>query len=166
MNPSEPLSPTSTAERSSNDEAIESLLVSMFGRLEQQMTALRPTDSVKQMVRMIETSLSMLVVIIDTGVDNYDVSFFSSELPAVWRLRERSKIVLDVLDRESWSSMFGISLKAKHSTVVMHRNLGKSFAQIFRDLFARFTDEFQSPQLREEWRESGNVLIEDYLLKW
>lgn len=130
------------------------------------MTALRPTDSVKQMVRMIETSLSMLVVIIDTGVDNYDVSFFSSELPAVWRLRERSKIVLDVLDRESWSSMFGISLKAKHSTVVMHRNLGKSFAQIFRDLFARFTDEFQSPQLREEWRESGNVLIEDYLLKW
>ena len=130
------------------------------------MTALRPTDSVKQMVRTIATAHSMSVTIIDTGVDNYDVSFFSSELPAVWRLRERSKIVLDVLDRESWASMFGISLKAKHPTVVMHRNLGKSFAQIFRDLFARFGEEFHSPQLREEWRESGNVLVEDFVQRW
>lgn len=166
MNPSDPISTTTAAERSSNDEAIESLLVSLFGRLEQQMTALRPTDSVKQMVRMIETGLSMLVTIIDTGVDNYDVSFFSSELPAVWRLRERSKIVLDVLDRESWASMFGISPKAKHPTVVMHRNLGKSFAQIFRDLFARFGEELQSPQLREEWRESGNIFVQDFVQRW
>ena len=166
MNPSESLPPTTAAERSSNDEAIESLLVSLCGRLEQQMTVLRPTDSVKQMVRMIETSLSMLVTIIDTGVDSYEVSFFSSELPAVWRLRERSKVVLDVLDRESWSSMFGFSPKAKHPTIVMHRNLGKSFAQIFRDLLARFGDEFQAQQLREEWRESGNVLVEDFLERW
>ncbi len=166
MNPSESLPPTTAAERSSNDEAIESLLVSLFGRLEQQMTALQPTDSVKLMVRMIETALSMLVTIIDTGVESYDVSFFSSELPSVWRLRERSKVVLDVLDRESWSTMFGISSKAKHPTVIMHRNLGKNFAQMFRDLFARFGEEFQSPKLREEWRESGTVLVEDFVQRW
>jgi hypothetical protein len=166
MNPSDPIPPTTDIDRSPNDDAIESLLVSLFGRLEQQMTALQPTDSVKQMTRMIETALSMLVTIIDTGVEHYDVSFFSSELPSVWRLRERSKVVLDVLDRESWSTMFGMNSKAKHPTVVMHRNLGKNFAQMFRDLFARFSEEFQSPQLREEWGESSHVLIEDFVQRW
>lgn len=166
MNPAEPLLPTTAAERSSNDEVLETLLVNLFGGLEQQMSALEPTDSVKRMVRMIETALSMLVTIIDTGVENYDVGFFSHELPSVWRLRERSKIVFDVLDRESWANVFGFNTKANHATLTMHRNLGKNFAQMFRDLFARFGEEFQSQRLRDEWRESGNVLVEDFLQRW
>ena len=166
MNPPESLPPTTAAERSSNDEAIEALLVNLFGTLEQQMTSLQPTDSAKRMVRMIETALGMLVTIINTGVENFEVSFFTHELPSVWRLRERSKVVLDVLDRESWSNVFGLNPKAKHATVIMHRNLGKNFAQMFRDLFARFGEEFQSPRLRDEWRESGDVLAEDFMQRW
>ena len=164
--PVEPLLPTTAAERSSNDEMIETLLVNLFGGLEQQMTALGPTESIKRMVRMIETALGMLVTIIDTGIENYGVGFFSSELPSVWRLRERSKVVLDVLDRESWSSVFGFDSKANRATLTMQRNLGKNFAQMYRDLFARFVEEFQSPRLRDEWRESGQVLVEDFVQRW
>ena len=85
---------------------------------------------------------------IDTGFENYDSNFFSHELPSVWRLRERSKVALDILDRESWPSLIGLNPKAKSTTLTMHRKLGKNFTQMFRDLFARFGEEFQSPQLR------------------
>ena len=166
MNPHEILLPTTAAERSSNDERIETLLVHLFGRLEQQMNSLEPTDIVKRMVRMIETALGMLVTVIDTGVENFEVSFFTHELPSVWRLRERSKVVLDVLDREGWANVFGLSPKANNATLMMHRNLGKNFGQSFRDLFARFGEEFESQRLREEWRESGNVLVEDFVQRW
>src|SRR5262245_45027607 len=99
MNPSEALSAAANS-RPSNDDRLETLLVHLVGHLEQQMTSLEPTDHVKRMIRMIEVSLGMLVTIIDTGVENYDANFFAHELPSVWRLRERSKVVLDALDRE------------------------------------------------------------------
>ena len=158
--------PAETDSRSSSDDRLESLLVLLVGELEQQMTALQRTEHVKRMIRMIEAALGMLVAIIDTGIENYDSNFFSHELPSVWRLRERSKVALDVLDRESWSSLFGLNPKAKTSTLTMHRSLGKNFAQMFRDLFARFGEEYQSPQLREDFRESCAVFLEDFQQRW
>ena len=165
MNPFEAPS-VATDGRLSSDDRLESLLVHLVGQLEQQMTTLERTEHVKRMIRMIEGSLGMLVAIIDTGFDNYDSTFFSHELPSVWRLRERSKVALDALDRESWSSLCGLNPKAKSTTLTMYRSLGNNFAQMFRDLFARFGEEFQSPQLREDFRESCTVLLDDFLERW
>lgn len=166
MNSDPIVSATSAPDCSSNDEQVEALLVRLLGQLEQQLTSIERTDNVKRMIRMIETALSMLVTTIDTGMDNFGPDFFTHELPSVWRLRERSKVVLDVLDRESWTSMFGLSPKANSATQVMHRNLGKSFAQIYRDLFARFGEELQSAELRAAWTESGDVFVDDFLQRW
>jgi len=152
--------------RSSEDDRLETLLVHLLGGLEQQMMRLEPTQHVKRMIRTIETSLGMLVTILDTGIDNFDVNFFADELPAVWRLRERSKIVLDVLDRESWTNLFGFSSKANRATLTMHQNLGRNFAQSFRDLLARFGGKFQSPKLRDDFRESCTVFVEDFQQRW
>lgn len=138
----------------------------LLSRLEQQMTTLERTDSAKRMVRMIETALGILVTVIDTGVDHFDINFFTHELPAVWRLRERSKVVLDVLDRESWTSVLGLSPKANSATQVMQRNLSKNLVQILRDLFARFGEEFQSNQSRNDWQESCEVFLEDFGQRW
>ena len=165
MNPHEAL-PAAVDGRSSNDDRLETLLVHLVGGLEQQMTTLERTDHVKRMIRMIETSLGMLVMILDTGIGNFDGRFFADELPSVWRLRERSKVVLDVLDRESWTSMFRFNPKAKSATLTMHRNLGKNFASVYRDLLARFGEEFQSAQLRNAFRESCLVLVEDFAQRW
>ena len=165
MNLHESLS-TAADDRSSDDDRLETLLVHLVGRLEQQMLTLERTDHVKRMIRTVEVSLGMLVAIIDTGIENYDLQFFSHELPLVWRLRERSKVVLDVLDRESWTGIFGLNPKAKSTTLTMHRSLGKNFAQMFRDLIARFGEEFQSPQRREAVRESCVVFLDDFLQRW
>ena len=165
MNPNE-APPAAADGRSSDDDRLETLLVSLVGQIEQQMTVLEPTDHVKRMIRMIEVSLGILVTIIDTGIDNYDANFFSHELPSVWRLRERSKVVLDVLDREAWTNIFGLSPKAKSTTLTMHRNLGKNFAQIFRDLLARFGEKFQSAKRRDDIRESCAVFVEEFAQRW
>ena len=165
MTPHEAL-PAAADGRPSDDDRLEMLLVHLVGRLEQQMTTLERTEYVKRMIRMIETSLGMLVAIIDTGIDNFDINFFADELPSVWRLREKSKVVLDVLDRESWTNVFGLSPKANSSTQNMQRNLGKHFAQTFRDLLARFGNEFQSPGLRDDFRESCAVFVEDFAQRW
>jgi hypothetical protein len=165
MNPQDAL-PAAADGRSSSDDRLEMLLVHLVGGLEQQMATLGQTDQVKRMIRMIETSLGMLVMILDTGIGNFDGSFFADELPAVWRLRERSKVVLDVLDREAWTSMFSFSPKAKAATLTMHRNLGKNFASSFRDLLARFGEEFQSSRLRNDFRESCAALVEDFQQRW
>lgn len=165
MNSQETLS-TEAADWSPQDDQLETLLVHLVGRLEQQMLTLERTDQVKRMIRTIEVSLGMLVTIIDTGIENYDLQFFSHELPSVWRLRERSKVVLDALDRESWSGIFGLHPKAKSTTQTMYRSLGKNFAQMFRDLIARFGEEFQSSQRREAFRESCVVFLDDFLLRW
>ena len=165
MNPHEAL-PAAADGRSSDDDRLEMLLVHLVGGLEQQMTTLARTDHVKRMIRMIETSLGMLVTILDTGIGNFDGTFFADELPSVWRLRERSKVVLDVLDRESWTSLFSLSPKAKTATITMHRNLGKNFASAFRDLLARLGEEFQSTQLRDDFRESCTALVEDFAQRW
>lgn len=165
MNPHETLS-TDAADWSPQDDQLETLLVHLVGKLEQQMLALNRTNHVKRMIRTIEVSLGMLVTIIDTGIENYDLQFFSTELPSVWRLRERSKVVLDVLDRESWTGIFGLNPKAKSTTLTMYRSLGKNFSQMFRDLIARFGEEFQSPQRREAFRESCVVFLDDFLQRW
>lgn len=159
---------TSTAadDRSSEDDRLEMLLVNLVGRLEQQMLTLERTEQVKRMIRTIEVSLGMLVTIIDMGIEHYDIHFFSHELPSVWRLRERSKVVLDTLDRESWTGFFGFNPKAKGNTLTMYRSLGKNFAQMFRDLIARFSEEFQSPQRSETVRESGQIFLDDFLQRW
>lgn len=159
---------TSTAadDRSSDDDRLEMLLVNLVGRLEQQMLTLERTDQVKRMIRTIEISLGMLVTIIDMGIEHYDIHFFSHELPSVWRLRERSKVVLDALDRESWTGFFGFNPKANGKTLTMYRSLGKNFAQMFRDLIARFGEEFQSPQRSETVRESGQIFLDDFLQRW
>ncbi len=159
-------SSTAAGDRSSDDDRLEMLLVHLVGRLEQQMKTLERTEHVKRMVRVVEGSLGMLVTIIDTGIENYDLHFFSHELPSVWRLRERSKVVLDVLDRESWAGVFVFNPKAKSATLNMHRSLGKSFSQMFRDLLARFGEEFQSLKRREEFRESCAVFLEDFVQRW
>lgn len=165
MNSHEALS-TEAADWSPQDDQLETLLVHLVGRLEQQMLTLERTDQVKRMIRTIEASLGMLVTIIDTGIENYDLHFFSHELPSVWRLRERSKVVLSTLDRESWTGIFGLHPKAKSTTLTMYRSLGKNFAQMFRDLIARFGEEFQSPQRRESFRESCVVFLDDFLQRW
>lgn len=165
MPPYEALS-TAADERSSEDDRLETLLVHLVGQLEQYMRTLEPTDQVKPMIRTIEISLGMLVTIIDAGIENYDIHFFSHELPSVWRLRERSKVVLDALDRESWASLFGFQRIAKSHTLTMYRSLGKNFAQMFRDLFARFGEEFQSPQRRDDFQESCAVFLEDFQQRW
>ena len=165
MNPHEAL-PAAADGRPSDDDRLEMLLVHLLGRVELQMTTLERTEYVKRMIRMIEVSLGMLVTIIDTGIENFDANFFAHELPSVWRLRERSKVVLDVLDRESWTNVFDLSPKAKSTTLTMHRNLGKNFAQTFRDLLARFGESFQSPQLRDDFRESCTVFVEDFQQRW
>lgn len=165
MNSQETVSITAD-DRSSDDNRLEMLLVHLVGQLEQQMRTLERTEHVKRMIRMIEKSLGMLVTIIDTGIENYDIHFFSHELHSVWRVRERSKVVLDVLDKESWSGLFGFNPKAKSSTLNMHRSLGKNFSQMFRDLFARFGEEFRSPKLRDDFRESCTVFLEDFLQRW
>lgn len=165
MNRSEALSAAADG-RSSSDDRLESLLVHLVGRLEQQMATLERTDHVKRLMRMIEVALGMLVAIIDTGIENYDLHFFSRELPSVWRLRERSKVALDVLDRESWTNLFGLSPKAKSTTLTMHRSLGKNFAQMYRDLFSRFGEEFHSPQRREAFRESCTVFVDEFVQRW
>lgn len=165
MNLHEALS-TASDDRSSDDDQLETLLVHLVGRLEQQMLTLERTDQVKRLIRTVEASLGMLVTIIDTGIENYDLQFFSHELPSVWRLRERSKVVLDSLDRESWPGIFGLRSKAKSTTLTMHRSLGKNFAQMFRDLLARFGEEFQSPRRREGFRESCAVFLDDFVQRW
>lgn len=165
MSSSEAISAT-TDGRPFDDGRLETLLVHLVGRLEQQMISLEPTDSVKRMIREIDVSLAMLVTIIDTGIANYDVNFFGNELPSVWRLRERSKVVLDRLDNELWTSGFGLSPKATASLLAVHRDLGKNFAHMFRDLFARFGEEFQSQALRDEFRESCAVFVEDFTQRW
>lgn len=165
MNPHEAF-PTAADDRSLDDDRLETLLVHLVGRLEQQMMTLERTDQVKRMIRIVEVSLGMLVTIIDTGIENYDIHFFSHELPSVWRLRERSKVVLDVLDRESWTGVFGLHPKAKSTTLNMYRSLGKNFAQMFRDLIARFGEEFQSSQRREVFRESCTVFLDDFIQRW
>ncbi len=165
MTPHEAL-PATADGRSSDDDRLETLLVHLVGGLEQQMTMLEQTEHVKRMIRMIETSLGMLVMILDTGIGSFDGNFFADELPSVWRLRERSKVVLDVLDRESWSGMFNLNPKANSATLTMHRNLGKNFAASFRDLLARFGEEFQSNKLREDFRESCAALVEDFQQRW
>lgn len=166
MTPHEALSSVPTEPRLSSDDRLETVLVHLLGRLEQQLSTLQRTDNVKRMIRMVESSLGMLVTIIDSGVENFDVQFFSHELPAVWRLRERSKVVLDVLDREGWTSVFGLSSKANSSTQVMHRNLAKSFGQIYRDLLNRFSEEFQSSKLRDDFRASTDAFVEDFVGRW
>ncbi|MFM9963146.1 MAG: hypothetical protein ACKV2Q_18215 [Planctomycetaceae bacterium] len=158
--------PAAADGRSSDDDRLETLLVHLVGRIEQQMTTLERTEHVKRMIRMIETSLEILVTILDTGIANFDVNFFADDLPAVWRLRERSKVVLDVLDRESWTNMFSLSPKASHETLVMHRNLGKTFAQSYRDLLARFGEKFQAAKLREDFRESCVAFVDDFAQRW
>lgn len=165
MNSHEALS-IAADDRSSSDDRLEALLVHLVGHLELQMRTLERTDQVKRMIRTIEISLGMLVTIIDTGIENYDIHFFSHELPSVWRLRERSKVVLVALDRESWTNVFGLHRKAKSTTLTMHRSLGKNFVQMFRDLFARFGEEFQSPQMREDFRESCAVFLDDFQQRW
>jgi len=165
MNSHEAL-PAAADGRSLDDDRLETLLVHLVGGLEQQLSKLEPTDHVKRMIRMIETSLGMLVMILDTGIGNFDGHFFADELPSVWRLRERSKVVLDVLDRESWTSMFSLSPKANNATLTMHRNLGKNFAASYRDLLARLGEEFQSPQLRDDFRESCTAFAEDFQQRW
>lgn len=165
MPPYEALS-SAADERSSEDDRLETRLVHLVGRLEQQMRTLERTDQVKRMIRTIEISLGMLVTIIDTGIENYDIHFFSHELPSVWRLRERSKVVLDALDRESWINVFGFHRTAKSTTQTMYRSLGKNFVQMFRDLFARFGEVLQSPQRREDFRESCAVFLDDFQQRW
>ena len=149
-----------------DDDSLETLLVHLVGRLEQQMMPLERTEQVKQLTRMIEVSLGMLVTIIDTGIENHGIHFFAKELPAVWRLREQSKLVLDLLDRESWSNVFGLNPKAKSTTLTMHRNLGQDFMQLFRDLLARFAAELPSAKQREDFDESCAVLLEDFTERW
>lgn len=153
-------------DRSSNDDQLEKLLVHLLGQLEQSMVTLERSDKVKRMIRSIEISLGMLVTIIDTGIGRHGIHFFSTELPSVWRLRERSKVVLDALDRESWTGMFGLNPKAKHATLTMHRSLGKNFAQMFRDLLARFGEDYQSAERREGFRESCTVFLDDFQQHW
>lgn len=148
------------------DDQLEMLLVHLVGQLEQQMMAIEQTDSVKRMIRNIEVSLGMLVTLIDTGIVNHDIHFFSHELPSVWRLRERSKVVLDVLDKESWTGMFGLGSKAKAATVTMYHSLGKNFSQMFRELLSRFGEDYQSPSRREGFREGCGVFLDEYLLRW
>ena len=161
MNPIE--APSVAADgRLSSDDRLESLLVHLVGQLEQQMTMLERTEHVKRMISTIEGSLSMLVTIIDTGLENHGSTFFSHDLHCVRRLREQSKAVLHVLDRESWSSHFGFNPKAKSTTLTTYRSLGKQFVQMFRDLFARFGEEFQSPLLRDDFHESYSALLEEF----
>lgn len=150
----------------SDDDRLETLLVHLVGRLEHQMMSLERTDQVKKMVQIIEASLNMLVTIIDTGIENYDLQFFSDEFPSVWRLRERSKVVLDALDRESWAGVLGLHPKAKTATQKLYASLGQNFAQTLRDLIARFGQEFQSPQRRETFRESSEIFLEDFSQRW
>ncbi len=165
MNPFE--EPSVAADgRLSSDDRLESLLVHLVGQLEQQLTKLERTEQAKSMIRMIEGSLSMLVTIIDTGFENYDSTFFSHELPCVWRVRERSKAALHVLDRELWSSLSSLNPQTKNTTQKMYRSLGEDFAQMFRDLFARFGEEFQSPQLRDDFHESYTALLEEFTQRW
>jgi transposase InsO family protein len=148
------------------DDRLEAMMVQLLGRLEQQLKQVERTDNVQRMVRVIERSLGMLVLILDTGIENFGMDFFSSELPAVWRLRERSKVVLDVLDREILGSMWVFRRKANMSLRSMHQQLGQHFASTFRDLLARFGAEFASDSLREDFRESCRLWVEDFTARW
>lgn len=157
---------TETRDRRSADDRLETVMVQLVGRLEQQLKLVERTDNVQRMVRVIERSLGMLVLILDTGIENFGMDFFSSELPAVWRLRERSKVVLDVLDREIMSSMWMFRRKANMSIRTMYQQLGQHFATTFRDLLARFGSEFSSDPLRQDFRESGRLWVEDFAARW
>jgi hypothetical protein len=49
--------------------------------------------------------------------------------------------------------------KTKSSTLFTLGDLGKNFASSIRDLLARFGKEFQSPRLRDDFRESCTALM-------
>jgi transposase InsO family protein len=157
---------TETSDRRSADDRLETVMVQLVSRLEQQLKLVERTDNLQRMVRVIERSLGMLVLILDTGIEHFGMDFFSSELPAVWRLRERSKVVLDVLDREIMSSFWMFRRKANMSIRTMYQQLGQHFAATFRDLLARFGSEFSSDTLRQDFRESGRLWVEDFAARW
>ena len=165
MNLTEPLSPVAD-HRPSDDDQLETLLVHLLGKLDHQLHPLERTDQVKRMIRSVEVSLGMLVTIIDTGIESYDFRFFSRELPEVWRLRERCKVVLDILDRDSWTGIFGLHAKANSKAQSTYHSLGQDFVQIFRDLIARFGEEFQSQQRRDTFHESSEAFLEDFAQRW